>query len=247
MLLPLLAGGCLSEELYGELDELEANEMTAILQFNGIDAKKTNQGKGFFAVGIPSSDLPRSVELLHSWGYPREQSTSLGDLFKPEGIVPTKMEEQIRFLYGVAQELTETLGYLNGVIDSRVHIALGNIAGNTISGLEKDEKNSASVFLLYDDRQGLLGTLIPKIKQIVGNSMPNLSADNVVVLAQPAVEFEDGGTYVQGKDAPFKIGSLEFRRNELGYVGGLFAALLLLNIGLFAVFVMVLLRNRKTA
>ena len=232
MLAGLLSGCEFSEELYAGLSEREANEIAAILQFNDFDAQKQDKGKGLFAVEIPTSKFSQAIDLLHGWGYPRSGLVSLGDLFKPEGIVPTQMEEQIRFIYGVSQELTETLGYLNGVIDSRVHIALGNIEGTPLIGpAAKKKKNTASVFILYDDTREDLGLLIPKIKQLVGNSMPNLTVDDVVVLAQPAVGFEFGGTTETMQDNTFKIAGLSFRRHDIGYVGTVFVFLLLLNAG----------------
>ena len=244
MLASLLSGCEPSEELYAELSEREANDIVAILQFNDFAAQKQDLGKGLFAVEIPTSKFSRAIDLLHGWGYPRSGLISLGDLFKPAGIVPTQMEEQIRFIYGISQELTETLGYLNGVIDSRVHIALGNIEGTPLIGPKaKKKKNTASVFILYDDTREDLGLLIPKIKQLVGNSMPNLAVDDVVVLAQPAVGFEFGGTTETMQGNTFKIAGLSFRRNDIGYIGAIFIFLLLMNAGAVVMLARSLLRR----
>ena len=189
-LVALSTSGCvLREEIFSSLGEREANEMVAILRFNGYDARKRDKGKGQFAVAVPNDDFANSVKLLHSWGYPREEKVNIGDLFKSGGIVPTQSEERIRFVHGVAQELTETLAHLEGIMENRVHIALGNIEG---SSQDKNSTNTASVFILFDPERADLDSLTPMIRQLVGSSLPGLEPDQVQVLSQPGVSFEFG-------------------------------------------------------
>ena len=234
----LLTGGCaLREEIFSSLGEREANEMVAILRFNGYDARKLSKGKDGFAVAVPNDDFANSVKLLHSWGYPREEKVNIGDLFKSGGIVPTQSEERIRFVHGVAQELTETLAHLEGIMENRVHIALGNIEGGAQG---EGSVNTASVFILFDPERADLERLTPMIKQLVGSSLPGLEPDQVQVLSQPGVSFEFG----RGLTNPLQevvLAGLRLRPQDFSIVlatlAGLAALDLALLIALAAAFV----------
>ncbi len=66
----LLLGGC-KTELYGGLDENDANSMLAILLESNIDSEKIpNKKEGNFALNIDDSKIPQAIRLLREHGYP---------------------------------------------------------------------------------------------------------------------------------------------------------------------------------
>lgn len=224
----LLASCEFREELYTTANEKEINEMIAILQYNNFDAQKVKKGKDGYAMNVPMSDFAASVQLLRQWSYPKLVRQELSEIFKSEGLVPTPMEEQIRFIYGVTQELNKTIRSFDGVTDAHVHIALSNIETDIVTDDKEDEfDNAASVFVQYDPDQIFLDALIPRIKLLVGNSLPFLEQQNIVVLAQPIVKFEFN---LEESARPYVIAGVEIRKQDLVTVLVTFLALLVLTI-----------------
>lgn len=163
-------------ELYSELSEEQANEMTALLVANGIDAEKGPAAKGLAPLSVPTADLSRAIDILRANGYPRDSFDSLGTVFEQKGLVSSPLEERVRFIYGLSQTLSETLNQIDGVTAARVHIVLPE--GDMLT--EKSGKSTASVFL--KTRPGVdLSNKIPEIKQLVQASVQDLVYDDVVV------------------------------------------------------------------
>ncbi|MCY4325787.1 MAG: hypothetical protein OXC81_07195 [Betaproteobacteria bacterium] len=245
LLLAALAGsGCvLREEIFSSLGEREANEMVAILRFNGYDARKLSKGKDGFAVAVPNDDFANSVKLLHSWGYPREEKVNIGDLFQSGGIVPTQSEARIRCVHGVARELTETLAHLEGIMENRVHIALGNIEGNSQG---ENNANTASVFILFDPERADLESLMPMIRQLVGSSLPGLEPERVQVLSQPGVSFEFGRGLTNPRQEVVLAG-VRLRPQDFASVLTVFAGLAVLDLALLIALLAGLARGARAA
>lgn len=163
-------------ELYSELSEVEANEMVALLLANGIDASKGTVDKGLVPLNVESADLSAAVEILREHGYPRDQFHDLGTIFQQQGLISSPLEEQVRFVYGLSQTVSETLSQIDGVITARVHVVVPeeNAIGDT------DKRSTASVFL--KTRPGVnLDDKITQIKLLVQASVEGLAYDDVVV------------------------------------------------------------------
>lgn len=217
-----------NKELFTGIDEATANQMVAILRFHDLTADKIDKGKEDFAVTVDTHQFSEAVELLHEWGLPRDNDTNLGKLFQSGGLVPTNVEEQIRFIHGVSQELTASLNLLTGVVRSRVHIALASIV-STGPRDAKDAINTASVFLYYDPSRANPVDLIPRIRSLVSNGVPYLKARDVVVLTQPLNNF------TLGNASPPKLvrfGTLELRQLDVPYIAVAFGTMLLLTLAL---------------
>lgn len=172
----LAAAGCTEVELYSRLDEQQANEMVALLVRAGIDAeKRRGDGEGFL-VRAPKAALPQAMELLRGHGYPREQFRSLGDVFRKEGLVSSALEDRVRYLYALSQELARTVSTIDGVVAARVHIAVPEKDPLT----DKVRPSSASVFIKHRDDAQVAGQ-VAAIKALVVNSVEGLPYDNVTV------------------------------------------------------------------
>ncbi len=172
----LTLAACGKVNLYSNVTEQQANEMVALLLAARIDADKAPGENNVWIVKTPKVDLPRAVEVLGGYGYPREQYLSFGDVFKKEGFVSSPVEERARFLFAMSQELARTISAVDGVIIARVHIALPE--RDPLS--DKVRPSSASVFIKHrPDVQ--LTNHVAQIKSMVVTSVEGLNYEKVTV------------------------------------------------------------------
>lgn len=181
ILIPLLLSGC-KTELYSNLDEEDSNSMLAILMNNDISASKTADKKaGTYFLHVEESQIPEAVALLREHGYPREKVSTIGDLFKKDGLISSPLEERARFIFALSQSVQETLSQIDGVLVARVHVVLpeNNPLGEQVT------PSSASVFIKYNPDYKL-EDMKSEIKLIVEKSIEGLSYDKVSVVMVPA-------------------------------------------------------------
>jgi len=176
----LLLGGCSSQELYSQLSERQANEMVAALRSAGIDAEKKSQ-EGRFSVTTGRSDFPRAVQVLNAQGLPREAFDSMGKIFKREGFVSSPLEEHARLNHAMSQEISNTLGGIDGVISARVHLVVPE--RNPLA--DKPMPARASVVIKHRPDKDLAAQTT-QIKALVVNSVEGLAYENVTVALFPA-------------------------------------------------------------
>ena len=171
--LTLVLAGC-KAELYSGLNESEANEMVAALAAGGIDAGKERLEGADWQVSVDDRRSGAALNLLRAQGLPRERFVSLGELFQKQGLVSTPTEERMRYIYGVSQELSHTLGSIDGVVSARVHVVIPT--NDPLS--EKTKPSSAAVFIRHRPDVDLR-LLAPIVKDLVAHSIEGLSADQV--------------------------------------------------------------------
>ncbi|MDB5772251.1 MAG: hrcJ [Burkholderia sp.] len=202
--------------LQAGLSDADANEIVLVLDSNGIQVEKQKAKEGVNLI-VKDSDLSRATGAMNSAGLPRRSLSNLGEVFKKQGMISTPLEERIRYLHGLSEELGFTLQQFDRVISARVHVVLPE----RVAPGEPVQPSSAAVFVKYrpplDEDE-----IMPRIRKLVSASIPGLSSEDgkskvsVIMAASelppPAVEWTTVG--------PFKV--------LAGSAGGLLFTLIVL-------------------
>ena len=175
--LALLLAGCDKEAtLFSGLAESQANAALAALLESGIAATKAPGDEGTWNVMIGEKDFAEAATLCERRGLPRRTFNGVGVVFKKTGMVSSPSEERIRFMDAIAQDLSQTISMIDGVVDARVHVVLPEndpFAKNTLP-------SSAAVALRsrwYAD----LTEAIPQVKSLVKNAIEGLAYEKISV------------------------------------------------------------------
>ncbi len=194
--LSLALTGCKGRTvIVNSVKEREANEIYLLLSTKGIEVQKTPVAVGGAAaagaaqeqlwdISVPARDITAALSILNQAGLPRAKGTSLLDLFGEKGIVPSAIEDRIRYQEGLSEQLAMTIRKMDGIIDADVQITLPSEETTE----ETKEPLTASVYVKH---QGVLDNpnsiLITKIKRLVASAVPGLTIDNVTVVADRAI------------------------------------------------------------
>ncbi len=182
----LLLQAC-SVELYSGLNQRQANEIVATLMRHGIAAQSETAKDGKMAVSVEKGRFAEAMAILDENGLPKQEFQTLGDVFKRGGLVSSPVEERATMIYGLSQELSQTISDIDGVLSARVHLVLP----------ENDPlrqqlvPSSASVFIRHRASVAM-NELVPQVKMLVAKGVAGLTYDNVSVtlipVAAPAPE-----------------------------------------------------------
>ncbi len=168
-----LLSGC-KEELFGKIDEADANAALDVLYSEGIGATKTVVEGELWRIEVDAKDLQKAMHVTRRHGVPRERFVNMGEMFKKEGLVSTPAEMRMRYLFVVSQELSNTLSRIDGVISARVHPVMP--VQDPLA--EKLPPASAAIFIKHlpdaDVQQ-----MAPAIRTLVARSIEGLNVDNV--------------------------------------------------------------------
>lgn len=224
----MLLGGC-KEVLYSQLTEADANEMMALLVLSGIPADREKDAASGYSVLVNKDDLAVAVTVLKNSGLPREQFTSIGEVFGDVGVVGTPFEERVRFTYATNQELSQTISQIKGVDSARVHVVIPpeERFGST------SEPARASV-VVFHDRSFDPSVYTARIKALVSFAVSGLEIENIsttfflspgFVVEQAPVEPAMGTAMASGQ--PRYANSGEFLSDPLVLAIAMFLVLLL--------------------
>lgn len=178
----LVLAGC-KTNLFTADTEQEANEMMAILLMSGIASDRIPGEENTWIVRAEKKEMARAIMLLKDHGYPKQKYENIGQVFKKEGLVTSPFEDRIRFIYALSQELSQTLSCIDGVLTARVHVVLPENDPNSYNDVVKP--SSATVFIKHREDVDF-ALKIPKIKEMVVNSIEGLEYERVTVNLFPA-------------------------------------------------------------
>ncbi|WP_174769925.1 type III secretion system inner membrane ring lipoprotein SctJ [Paraburkholderia hayleyella] len=115
--------GC-QDTLVSQLSEAQATQIETVLGQFGIETHRSLGDGQKWSVSVRPDDVKTAAEIITAYDLPHASYVSLGDLFKREGLISSPTEERVRYLYGVSQELSNTLEQINGVLLARVHVVI---------------------------------------------------------------------------------------------------------------------------
>jgi type III secretion protein J len=192
----LAFSGCESTKtIVNGIDEREANEILVLLASKNIDAYKLRQESGraggggaqdvLWDIAVNATDATSAMAILSAHGLPRRRSQNLLELFSAGGLVPSEMQQKIRYQAGLADQIATTIRKIDGVIDADVQLSFPE--EDPLNPLAKKDEATASVYVKHT---GILDDpnshLIAKIKRLVASAVQGLSFDNVTVIPDRA-------------------------------------------------------------
>jgi type III secretion protein J len=170
-------------ELYTNLDQQHANQIVATLREHGIAADRS-PGKGDrVSVSVDENRFAEAVEVLNDNGLPKQEFSTLGEVFKKDGLISSPVQERAQMIFALSQELSETVSEIDGVLSARVHLVLPD--NDPLR--QQLVPSSASVFIRH--RASVpVSDLVPQVKMLVTNGVAGLSYDKVSVILVPVPE-----------------------------------------------------------
>lgn len=182
-----------TKTIVNNLDEKEANEIIVFLAGKGIDSAKVQSkeagGGGaskivLWDIQVDAENSTEAMSLLNQAGLPRRRGQNLLGIFAGGGLVPSELQEKIRYNAGLAEQIASTIRKIDGILDAEVQISFPE--EDPLTGKAKG-KITASVYVKHsgvlDDPNVLLAQ---KIKRLVSASITGLDYDNVTVIGDKA-------------------------------------------------------------
>ncbi len=187
--------GCESKKtIVNGLDEREANEILVLLARENVPSykireKEAGAGGGskvvLWDIAVDSQDATRAMAILSANGLPRRRGQNLIELFSSGGLVPSDMQEKIRYQAGLADSIANTIRKIDGIVDADVQLSFPE--EDPLNPNAPKGQITASVYVKHT---GVLDDpnshLITKIKRLVASSVAGLSFDNVTVIPDRA-------------------------------------------------------------
>lgn len=191
-----LITGCSSKStIVNSVGERAANEIVVLLNNKGILAEKIPSPVSavggttteiMWDIAVPAEQITDALIILNQAGLPRVKGTSLLDLFGAQGLVPSDMQDKIRYQEGLSEQLASTIRKMEGILDANVQITFP----------PEEETGKPLTASVYVQHRGMLDNpnslAVIKIKRLVASAVPNLSEENVTVITDRA-QFSDMG------------------------------------------------------
>lgn len=169
-----------SVELYAGLNQRQANDIVATLMRHGISAQRQPAKDGTITVSVQKGRFADAMAILDENGLPKQEFQTLGEVFKRDGLVSSPVEERATMIYGLSQELSQTISDIDGVLSARVHLVLPE--NDPLK--QRLVPSSASVFIRHQASVAM-NALIPQVKMLVANGIAGLTYDKVSVVLIP--------------------------------------------------------------
>lgn len=175
----LCATACSREELIDNLSQRDSIEVLSVLNQAGVRAEREKRSRGsssLYTIYVSAGDKQQATELLHRFGFPREDAESVEELTRQHGFVPNPAQlNDVRLDRALAAELERLIGAVNGVVDARA------IVRSNLFSAEKGDSPKASVVVRYISSAGKQPFTNSQVQEMVANSVPGLKPQDVVV------------------------------------------------------------------
>ncbi len=202
LVMPTLVG-CFEdqESLVLVESEKEANRVLVALEDYGIHGghkkPRERQRKTFYEILVPADQAHEARQLLLQLDIPRDPHSGFAEMFSHSGLIPTKTDEQARFVHATAGELERTLEVVGRVVQARVHLVMPerDPLVTSATGRSSNSGPTAAVLIKFvppDDAphdpqpgasQAQSGWPISReeVKSLIASSVEGLAAENVQV------------------------------------------------------------------
>ncbi|MBA3958313.1 MAG: type III secretion inner membrane ring lipoprotein SctJ [Parachlamydiaceae bacterium] len=179
--------------IVNNLDENEANEIIVFLASKGMTASKVqaeSAGGGankvvMWNIQVNEAQATDAMGILNQAGLPRRRGQNLLNIFAGGGLVPSELQEKIRYQAGLAEQIASTIRKIDGVLDAEVQISFPE--EDPLNPGKSKGKITSSVYVKHS---GVLDDpnahLTQKIKRLVAASITGLDYDNVTVISDRA-------------------------------------------------------------
>lgn len=162
--------------LFAGLEESQANGVIAALADGGLEAEKVSGDEGTWDVMIGQKSFAQAANLCEQRGLPKRRYQGVGEVFKKTGMISSPTEERIRFMDAVAQDLSQTISMIDGVVNARVHVVLP--ANDPFA---KNVLPSSAAVAIQERWDADLTESIPQIKSLVKNAIEGLAYEKITV------------------------------------------------------------------
>ena len=206
LILPFITSCGSHKTIVNGLDEKEANEILVFLSSKGIEAQKLPSSEGggtgaqklaLWDISVTESEAREAMSLLNQAGLPRRRGQNLLNIFQNTGLVPSELQDKIRYQAGLAEQIASTIRKIDGVLDAEVQISFPE--EDPLNPGATKGKITSSVYIKHS---GVLDDpnshLLTKIKRLVAASVTGLDYDNVTVIPDRARFSEVGPGTLQG-------------------------------------------------
>ncbi len=131
----LLFTGCKSQAvIVNSVEEREANEIIVFLAGQGIDAAKVEVvsgsagggggGAALWNIAVDETQKYQAMAILNRAGLPRRPSNNLLKIFEQTGLVPSEMQENIKYQAGLAAQIASVIRKFDGILDAEVLLSV---------------------------------------------------------------------------------------------------------------------------
>lgn len=175
------------------LDEQEANEILVFLANRGIEAFKVQgvqAGVGAdktvrWDISVEAEQASRAMAFLNQSGLPRRRGDTLLNIFANVGLVPSDLQDKIRFQQGLAGQIANTIRKIDGILDADIQLSFPEE-----DPLNPERTRGNITASVYVKHSGVLDDpnahLVARLKRLVAGSVNGLDYDNVTVIGDRA-------------------------------------------------------------
>jgi type III secretion system YscJ/HrcJ family lipoprotein len=174
----VLLGGCKNERLLQGLDQIQVNEVIAVLHRHNIEAEKKDNGKSGYSVDVDRADFSAAADILKSYDLPSSKPLQISDMFPVDSLVSSPRAEKARLYSGIEQRLGQSLYAISGIVSARVHVSYDLDAGD---GARKNNPIHLAALASYEGDVDV-PALINDIKRFLKNSFAEVEYDNISVV-----------------------------------------------------------------